>query len=46
MVLNEDERRFLETVVFSEENIRADWECHIAHMEEDFANMSFISNIA
>jgi len=41
MVLNDEERRFLETVVFSEENTQRDMERWITLMEEDFASESF-----
>ena len=41
MVLNDEERHFLETVVFSEENTQRDMERWIALMEEGFASESF-----
>ena len=41
MVLNDEERLFLETVVFSEENTQRDMERWITLMEEDFASESF-----
>lgn len=46
MMLNNEERRFLEEVVFSDENRQRDMECWIALMEEDYANGSFFCNVA
>jgi hypothetical protein len=46
MMLNTEERRFLEEVVFSDENRQRDMERWITLMEEDYANESFICNVA
>lgn len=41
MLLNEEERRFLEEVVFSAENTQKDFERWCALVEEDYANGLF-----
>ena len=46
MILNDEERRFLDEVVFSEENRKRDLERWITLMEEDYANGSFLCNVA
>jgi hypothetical protein len=46
MMLNTEERRFLEEVVFSDENRQRDMERWITLMEEDYANESFFCNVA
>ena len=46
MMLNTEERRFLEEVVFSDENRQRDMERWITLMEEDYANVSFFRNVA
>jgi hypothetical protein len=46
MILNDEERRFLDEVVFSEENRKRDMERWITLMEEDYANVSFFRNVA
>ena len=46
MMLNDEERRFLDEVVFSEENCRLDMERWIALCEMEYANESFYSNVA
>ena len=46
MILNDEERRFLDEVVFSEKNRKRDMERWITLMEEDYANGSFFCNVA
>ena len=46
MVLNNEERRFLEEVVFSDENRQRDFDRWVSMMEEDYANGSFFCNVA
>ena len=46
MMLKTEERRFLDEVVFSEENRKRDMERWITLMEEDYANGSFFCNVA
>lgn len=46
MMLNNEERRFLEEVVFSDENRQRDMEHWITLMEEDYANEPFFCNVA
>lgn len=46
MMLNTEERRFLEEVVFSDETRQRDMERWIALMEKDYANESFFCNVA
>ena len=46
MILNDEERRFLDEVVFSEENRKRDMERWITLMEEDYANGSFFCYVA
>lgn len=46
MLLNEEERRFLEEVVFSAENTQKDFERWCALVEEDYANGLFSCSAA
>ena len=46
MMLNNEERRFLEEVVFSDENRQRDFDRWVSMMEEDYANVSFFCNVA
>ena len=46
MLLNEEERRFLEEVVFSAENTQKDFERWCALIEEDYANGLFSCSAA
>ena len=46
MMLNNEERRFLEEVLFSDENRQRDFDRWVSMMEEDYANVSFFRNVA
>ena len=46
MMLNTEERRFLEEVVLSDENRQRDFDRWVSMMEEDYANVSFFRNVA
>ena len=46
MMLNNEERRFLDEVVFSDENRQRDFDRWVSMMEEDYANESFFCNVA
>lgn len=46
MLLKEEERRFLEEVVFSAENTQKDFERWCALIEEDYANSLFSCSAA
>lgn len=46
MLMNEEERRFLEEVVFSAENVQKDFERWCALVEEDCANGLFSCSAA
>ena len=46
MILNDEERRFLDEVVFSDENCQRDFDRWVYMMEEDYANVSFFRNVA
>lgn len=46
MMLNDEERRFLDEVVFSDENRQRDFDRWVSMMEEDYANESFFCNVA
>ncbi len=45
-MLKDEERRFLEEVVFSDENCQRDFDRWVSMMEEDYANESFFCKIA